>query len=156
MKMKKKTGFTIIKNELLRPSQLTINARYLLMVLLSYCGQDDYCYPSQETLANTLNLSTRQLRTYLEELYENKLVYKVRNGYNKTNTYYASKDFNTYYLKSDGNSASPHIGSAYPLHNGNKLPTKNTYRIKKDKRIGLKETSFLKNKAKALAESKRM
>lgn len=154
--MKSKLGYTHIKNELLNPSQLSINARYLLIVLIRYCGQKDYCYPSQATLAEIMKLSERQLRTYLDELCKFKLVYKTRSGYNRPNTYYASKDFSTQLVEIDGKSASVQLGSAYPLNTRSQLPTKTTYRIKKDKNIGLKETNFLKNKARALAESKKM
>ena len=154
--MKMKPSYTIIKNELLAASQLSIQARYLHMVLLRFAGQDDFCYPSQDTLATIMNLSVRRVRTYLEELCQNKLVRIDRSGYNRTNTYYVSKDFKTYLVENDGKSVSPHIGSIFPLNNGNALPTKGTYRKRKDKNISELEIEKLRITRKRLAENKVM
>lgn len=122
--MKKRRNFTIIPNELLGESQLSIPAKYLQCVLTKYAGQDDYCFPSQETLANDLGVSTRYIRKLLNELIKNKLISKKRTGFNKSNTYTIVKD----YVR---NSSSGHIGPAYPVDPGTNVPTKTTYRNNK-------------------------
>jgi hypothetical protein len=93
-------------------------------VLTKYAGQDDYCFPSQKTLAKDLGVSSRYIRTLLNELLKNKLISKKRTGFNKSNTYTIAKD----YVR---NSSSGHIGPAYPLDQGTGVPPNNTYRNKK-------------------------
>lgn len=117
-------NFTVIPNEILGPSQLSIPARFLLLVLLRHSGQDDHCYPSQRTLAESLNCSIRHIRNLLNELSEAKLILPTRSGYNRPNTYKVAKQF---VVKNDRNSTSRHLGSRIPLHQGTALPPKSTY-----------------------------
>jgi len=124
MKMK---NFTIIPNELLSKSQLSLKARHLLCVLLKYCGNDEHCYPSQETLGVNLNCSARHIRNLLKELKDSKLIHKTRSGFNKSNTYQVAKSFIT-----NRNSGSTHIGSKFPLHQGSSVPANITYRKAKE------------------------
>lgn len=135
--------FTLIQNSLLRPSQLTINARYLLCVLLRYCGNKEYCFPSQVTLGEDLGLSPRQVSVYLKELIHNGLVSKTRSGFNKPNTYKVAKTFTVESQKiiaidkkcssdTDKKPDSTHICGTFPLHTGKELPPNNTYLIVKD------------------------
>lgn len=135
--MKKMMGFTIIQNELLDESQLTISARYLLMVLIRFSGQDVSCYPSQKTLGKILNLSTRQIRTHLNELIQAELISKKRSGFNRPNTYIVAKEYRKHTSAQPSNNEQPsslQLGSAYPLHQGNQLPPKTTYRKETNKR----------------------
>lgn len=120
--------FTIIPNALLRNNQLSIQERYLCCVLLRYCGQDEYCFPSQATLGMELGISARQVRTILKKLAKEELIAITRSGFNRSNTYHVSKD-----LKTDRNGASSHIRSVFPLLGGSSLPTTNTYLKGKDK-----------------------
>ncbi len=101
-----------------------------MCVLTKYAGQDERCYPSQRTLAKDLGCTDRYVRKLLCELLEAQLITKKRTGFNKSNTYTISKDF----VKDHRNNSSPQIGSAYPLHSGNSVPPKNTYRKGKSKR----------------------
>ncbi|MBI4226363.1 helix-turn-helix domain-containing protein [Candidatus Roizmanbacteria bacterium] len=126
-------NFTIIPNELLGESQLSIPSRYLYCVLLKYTGQNEWCFPSQKTLAKNLNCSDRHIRNLIEELEENELIYKVRRGFNRSNNYKVAKSL-TYYRQSNGNSNSSHLGSMLPLHTGNEVPAKSTYLKAKAKR----------------------
>ncbi len=122
-------NFTIIPNEILRPSQLSLPARYLYCVLLKYCGQNEWCYPGQITLAKDLGCSPRYIRTLLDNLYEAGIVYKKRKGFNRANNYRVSK-----FLEVDGNYSSRHLGSKFPLHEGSPTPPKNIYLIGKGKK----------------------
>lgn len=137
MNMKTLMGFTIIQNELLDESQLTISARYLLMVLIRFSGQDESCYPSQAKLAKILNISARQIRNLLSELIRAGLISKKRSGYNQSNTYTVAKQYRklTSTQLTDGKKlSSSQLGSAYPLHNGSEVPTINTYRKETSKK----------------------
>ncbi len=122
-------NYTKIPNEILTQSQLTIPARYLYCALLKYCGNDDKCFPSQQTLGKDLGRTPRYVRELLGELISAGLVYKKRLGYNRANTYTVSKDLKTYW-----NHGSYHIGTVFPLHQGNTVPDKSTYIKGKGKR----------------------
>jgi hypothetical protein len=122
-------NFTVIPNEILEESQLSVPARYLLCVLLKYCGQNDWCYPSQETLGKQLGYTARYIRDLLNELESNRLIVRKRLGFNKTNTYKATKSF----LKTRNQNES-HLGSMIPLNEGIVVPPNSTYIKAKDKR----------------------
>lgn len=119
-------NYTKIPNEILTFSQLSISARYLYCVLLKYCGKDEYCFPSQKTLAKDLGLTDRQIRNLIKELAFTGIVFPTRRGWNRSNTYKISK------LLRNGNSYM--IGSQIPLNQGNKIPPKSTYIKGKGKR----------------------
>jgi len=117
-------NFTLIPNEILGSSQLSIQARYLHLVLMKHCGQAEHCYPSQRTLAEALGCSSRHIRNLLQELIVAGLVSITRSGYNRPNTYKVAKQF---IVKNDRNSSSYHLGSLVPIYQGTVLPPKNTY-----------------------------
>lgn len=119
-------NYTKVPNEILEDSQLSIQARYLLIVLLKHCGQDESCFPSQKTLAKTLSLSDRQIRNLLNELITNKFIEKRRFGFNKSNTYIIQKKYRK--------STSGHLRTLFPFHEGTTIPTNITYRKEKGKR----------------------
>ncbi len=129
-------NYTKVPNEILGPSQLSIQARYLYCVLLRHCGQDEWCYPGQETLAKELRCTPRYVRELLSKLYTARIVYKKRKGFNRSNNYKVAKSLEMY-----RNSGSPHLGSKFPLHEGNPVPPNSTYLKGKDKRslIGLEK-----------------
>lgn len=122
MKMRK-GPFTIIPNQIFERNQLSLQARFLFCVLLKYCGQDDHCYPSQKTLGKHLGMSDRHVRTIIKELIGSGLIVATRRGFNRSNTYYVAKELDWEKRKS----GSYHLGSKYPLQQGNVLPNKNTY-----------------------------
>ncbi len=122
-------NFTIIPNEILGPSQLSINARYLFCLLRKYCGQKEACFPGQKKLGVDMNLTSRQVRNLLKELIDSGLISSKRFGWNKANSYTVSKE-----LKIDRKGISYHLGSLFPLHDGNTVPPKNTYLKERDKR----------------------
>lgn len=126
-------NFTAIPNEIFEESQLSVPARYLLCVLLKYCGQNEWCYPSQKTLGTKLGYSARYIRTLLTELILSGLIVKKRTGFNETNTYRVAKDFMV-----ERKQSSFHLGSRNPFNQGAVLPPKNTYikaKVKKNMEI---------------------
>lgn len=138
-------NYTKIPNELMSQSQLSIQARYLLCVLLKYCGKDEWCFPSQARLAEDMGYkSPRYIRSILGELQRAGLVYKKRRGFNRSNTYRVAKIFTIERSPASypqGQSASYHLSSDIPLHQGSVIPPKNTYLKGKGKRsfVGLEK-----------------
>lgn len=122
-------NFTVIRNEILEESQLTVPARYLLCVLLRHSGQKEWCYPSQKTLGKNLGYTPRYIRKLLKELEKYGLVVRKRKGFNKSNNYKVAKEY-----MFDRKQSSPHIGSKFPLNQGITLPPNNTYIKGKDKK----------------------
>lgn len=120
-------NFTIIPNQIFEQSQLSVQSRYLYCVLLKFCGQDDWCFPSQTTLGAILGYTSKHIRTLLKELIEIELVSKERRGWNRSNTYYVVK-----LLDTDRIPSSPHLGSEVPLYNETTVPPKSTYLKTKD------------------------
>lgn len=87
----KKDGFTMIENCILRNPKLSINARLLYGILVSYSFGRGNCYPGQKRLAWEMNLSTREVRDLLCELKGWGLITWKMLEFNKTNTYTIQK-----------------------------------------------------------------
>ena len=130
IRMKIIKGYTPIQNRILLETEISPQARLLLCVLIMHCGLKDICNPSQIKLSKELGCCDRQVRKYLSELMETKLISKKRTGFNKPNTYKVPEEF---LVKRDRNSGSGQLGSAIPHHKGNPFPTKSTYIKVKDK-----------------------
>lgn len=86
-----KGAFAMIPNDLLRDASLSIQARLLYGILVSYAWQDGFTFVGQETLAADMRLKPRQIRTYLGELSGRKLITSKRRGLTKTNVYVINK-----------------------------------------------------------------
>jgi hypothetical protein len=129
-------NFTQVPNELFEQSQLSIPARYLFCLLLRYCGQKDSCFPSQKTLSHILNYSVRYTAMLLNELKAAGLIKKERTGFNRSNTYFVSKNYEKYisYQPNDEKHCSSHLRSRVPFHNGTPLPPIDTYTKEKEKK----------------------
>jgi len=136
-------GYTKIPNNMLIESQLTVSARYLYCVLLRYCGKDEWCYPSQKTLAKDLGCSDRHIRDLIKELETQCLVYKKRKGYNRANNYKVAKSltsdrkFSSTPVRNNNSalveqSNSVQLGSTFPIHEGITVPPNSTYLKGKD------------------------
>lgn len=134
--------YTKIPNPILRESQLTVPARYLYCVLLRYCGNDEWCFPSQQTLADDLGYSARQIRNLLRQLENAGLIFRKRKGFNRSNSYNVAKSLETTRKAVSSNSKvnnkknrksnSSHLGSKFPFHEGKVLPPNSTYLKGKD------------------------
>lgn len=123
-------NFTVIPNQLLDQSDLTIQERYLFCVLLRHCGKKDTCFPGQKRLANILGLSDRHIRTLVKNIKEKTDILTCkRSGWNRANTYTLSKEL--ILVRKQG---SYHLGSQFPLHQGTENPPKSTYLTGKGKR----------------------
>jgi hypothetical protein len=81
-------GFTQIPNYVLRDGSLSLGARLIYTMLLSYAWQEKKCFPGQAKLATDLGVDERSVRRYLAELRESGYVDWKQRGLGKTNVYY--------------------------------------------------------------------
>jgi biotin operon repressor len=59
--------------------------------MLRYCGNNEWCFPSQKTLAKDMGCSDRYVRELIKELESQGLIFKKRKGYNRANNYKVAK-----------------------------------------------------------------
>lgn len=64
----KKNYFVMAENNFLRNPQYTINQKMVYLALQSYCGAVDSCFPSKDTLAKDLNVTSKTIYTVLKQL----------------------------------------------------------------------------------------
>src|SRR3712207_981156 len=79
-------GFTQVPNHILK-ADMSLGARHLYNILLSYCWHKDYCFPSYETLMADMHCGSQALSGYIKELVRYGLVTVINRGYGKTNLY---------------------------------------------------------------------
>lgn len=80
-------GFTQIPNVILRHKKLSPGAKLTYALFLSYAWQKDSCFPGQETIAEHLGSSTRQVRRFVQELKNAGYLKSERRGVGYTNLY---------------------------------------------------------------------
>lgn len=79
-------GMTLIYNDITRDARITLQARGLYLILLSYVG-DENVDTGRERMARDAGVSTRQLSTIMDELKACGLVIVKMRGRNVTNQY---------------------------------------------------------------------
>ncbi|WP_338832861.1 hypothetical protein MHLNE_16120 [Moorella humiferrea] len=83
-----KKGFTSAPNAVLYDSSLSIGARWLYIILLSFAWQENECWPGHERLAQIAGCHRNTIEKYLKELRTAGLLSWKRRGLNQTNIYY--------------------------------------------------------------------
>ena len=63
-----RAGFAAFPYMVMRDKSLSAQARFTYSILLMYAWQEGSTFASQETLANVIRISIRQLYRYLQEL----------------------------------------------------------------------------------------
>jgi len=81
-------GFTQIPNSVLRHPTLTMGAKGVYSVLLSYAWQENFCHPAQESLARDCGIGIRQVQRLLKELKVVGAITWKQLGLNRPNRYY--------------------------------------------------------------------
>jgi len=81
-------GFTSMPNNVLFAPDLSMAAKCLYAILLSFAWQEDECYPGQERLAQACGCHVNTVKKYLKELRDYKLISWKRQGLNRPNIYY--------------------------------------------------------------------
>jgi hypothetical protein len=80
-------GFTMVPNFLLDTNAVSPGAKLAYALLLRYAWQNDFCYPSQELVAQNMGVTSRSLITYLKELQKVGWLTVERRGQGKSNVY---------------------------------------------------------------------
>jgi hypothetical protein len=80
-------GFTQLPNFILRNPEISVGAKTVYSLLLSYAWHNDLCFPGQERLARDMGLTRPRVTQLLNELQEVGLIQIDRRGQGKTNFY---------------------------------------------------------------------
>jgi len=80
-------GFTQIPNFILRDANLSIGAKTIYSLLLSYAWNNDLCFPGQDRLAKDVGMGIASVNRFIKELEECELIEIERRGQGKTNFY---------------------------------------------------------------------
>lgn len=72
---------------LMERTEISAGAKLTYAVLSRRAGEDGLCIPGQKALAKEMGVTDRQIRRYLTELVNQKLLYKKQRGLNKSNSY---------------------------------------------------------------------
>jgi len=78
---------SFIPNWLLKRVEVSQGAKLCYARLSQFAGKDGDCFPSQPTLAVEIGAGERQIRRYISELEELKLIESVQVGLNQPNRY---------------------------------------------------------------------
>jgi len=81
-------GFTSIPNCVLKAPGLSLAAKAMYAILLSFAWENDECFPGKQALAKAAGVDVRTVHKYLVELREYGLISWARRGLNQTNLYY--------------------------------------------------------------------
>lgn len=79
---------SFLPNWLLRKAGISHGAKLCYARLAQYAGEKGVAHPGQETLAEELSVSSRQIRNYLRELVNAQLIASEQPGLAATNRYY--------------------------------------------------------------------
>ena len=80
-------GFTQVPNFILRDPAISIGAKTVYSLLLSYAWHNDLCFPGQDRLAKDVGMGIASVNRFIKELEECALIEILRRGQGKTNFY---------------------------------------------------------------------
>ena len=80
-------GFTQVPNFILKDPKLSVGAKVVYAMFLSYAWHNDSCFPGQERLAEDMGLTRVRVTQLTAELEAAGLVTIQRRGQGKTNLY---------------------------------------------------------------------
>ena len=80
-------GFTQLPNFILRNPEISVGAKTVYALLLSYAWHNDLCFPGQDRLAQDIGLTRVRVTQLLAELQAVGLIEIERRGQGKTNFY---------------------------------------------------------------------
>lgn len=83
-----RNGFTQVGNDLLRDKTVSVQARFLYILLMSRLFGKETVFPGQEKLAEEMGTSLRSIKRLIQELKMAKWIIVKRRGQGKTNIYY--------------------------------------------------------------------
>ena len=80
-------GFTQVPNFILKDSGISVGAKVVYSMFLSYAWHNDSCFPGQDRLADDMGLSRVRVTQLIAELEKSGLVDIQRRGQGRTNLY---------------------------------------------------------------------
>jgi hypothetical protein len=80
-------GFTQVPNFILRAATLSVGAKVVYAMFLSYAWHNDTCFPGQDRLAQDMGMTRPRVTQLIAELEDFGLVTIQRRGQGKTNLY---------------------------------------------------------------------
>jgi hypothetical protein len=80
-------GFTQLPNFILKDPKLSVGAKVVYAMFISYGWHNDFCFPGQDRLAKDMGMTRPRVTQLVGELEEAKLVTIERRGQGKTNVY---------------------------------------------------------------------
>ena len=80
-------GFTQLPNFILRNPEISVGAKTVYALLLSYAWHNNLCFPGQDRLAEDMGLTRPRVTQLLSELQSFDLIEIERRGQGKTNFY---------------------------------------------------------------------
>jgi hypothetical protein len=80
-------GFTQVPNFILKDPNLSLGAKVVYAMFLSYAWHNDSCFPGQERLAADIGMSRSRVTEFISELNRAGLITIQRRGQGKTNIY---------------------------------------------------------------------
>jgi Helix-turn-helix domain len=80
-------GFTQVPNFILKDPEISVGAKVVYAMFLSYAWHNDSCFPGQERLAQDMGLTRVRVTQLTAELERAGLVTIMRRGQGKTNLY---------------------------------------------------------------------
>ena len=80
-------GFTQIPNFILRDPNVSIGAKTVYSLLLSYAWHNDLCFPGQERLSKEVGMGIASVNRFIKELESCSLIEITRRGQGRTNFY---------------------------------------------------------------------
>ncbi len=80
-------GFTQVPNFILKDAKLSVGAKVVYAMFLSYAWHNDSCFPGQERLASDMGMTRPRVTQLIAELHRLGLVTIQRRGQGKTNLY---------------------------------------------------------------------
>lgn len=82
-------GYTLIKNDIIKNTNISRSVRVFAMELLSRCYDKKIsCFPSQQTLATDMGVSVRTIQRWVKILKQEGIIKVIRRGFNMTNEYF--------------------------------------------------------------------
>ena len=80
-------GFTQVPNFILRDPKLSVGAKVVYAMFLSYAWNNDSCFPGQERLAQDMGMSVSRVNEFIKSLQSSGFIEIIRRGQGKTNFY---------------------------------------------------------------------
>jgi hypothetical protein len=80
-------GFTQVPNFILKNPNLSVGAKVVYAMFLSYAWHNDSCFPGQERMAEDMGMSVSRVNEFIKTLEAAGFIEIVRRGQGKTNLY---------------------------------------------------------------------